>query len=236
MNASWHGDLLRPGGPLVSVLHRFPCVIASIFAVIGVISDSFLDGSFRSSLLRWGSIATAAFILSVLARRIGDQKGHRWMVYSRIVTWVCSSILVTCFFGSWHALSEQSYRSATINDLINQSPQPVVVRGELEAMVSLRPNPLARGRRRDQVSPWQSQLTLAIDQRRVAGGFESIDGTVLVYVDGDLSRVSGNQRCQERHTIFVVQTVAVVAVGPRARDIGRFAVDQFSEPGGLGPL
>ena len=196
LRQSFDGDPLRPGGPLASALHRFPFVIASFFAVIGVISDSFLYESFWSSLLRWGSIAFTAGLLPELVRRVGNPERPRWAAFSRIVTWVCSAILVTCFFGSWHARSEQSFRSATIIPLIDQSPQPVVVRGELEGAVSLRPNPLARGGRRDQVSPWQSQLTLAIDQRRVAGEFEPIDGTVLVYVDGDLSELRPGDRIE----------------------------------------
>lgn len=181
-------DRFRPGESLASIVHRFPFVIVGLFAIIGVLCDASCYESFHSSLLRWGSIAIIAGVLPEIVRRLLGSVPS--------LNWACTAILVVCVSGSLHAWSEHSFRAATVLQLVSPTPQPVVVHGRISKTVSLRQNPLAHSFRRDQVSPWQSQLTVALDQQRGPNGFEPIDGNVLVYVDGDLSALRPGDRLE----------------------------------------
>ncbi|MCO8121721.1 ComEC/Rec2 family competence protein [Stieleria sp. TO1_6] len=161
-------------------LHRFPFVVASSLAILGVVCDALWFESFSSSAWRWSILSALAIALPLSLSVAGLTIGRSWC-------WASSALLWICFFGTLHAWQEQSYRDASVLALVDQPSRPVVVRGTLSRTVSLRPNPLARSRARDQVSPWQSQLTVQLDQIRGQNGFSAIDGAVLVYVDGDLS-------------------------------------------------
>lgn len=186
-------DPLEPGGRLASMIHRFPFIFASFFAVVGVFCDSVWYESFWTSLVRWAVIGVVfgllpEWILHVFqSRALGRSKDYAESRTLQVVTWASNAVLWMCFFGLWHAWSEHVYRGASIIPLVESGEQPIVVRGTLDRTVSLRRNPMSFGGRRDGVSPWQSQLTVALDQRRVGENFEAIEGSILVYVDGDLS-------------------------------------------------
>ncbi|QEG02889.1 ComEC family competence protein [Stieleria maiorica] len=193
--------LLEPGGRLASMLHRFPFVVASGFAALGVVCDAWWYVSLWTSMTRWLSIAAVAGLLPLAIERMlrPSPTGVQWTGVggsARVVRWTCNAVLWMCCFGVLHAWSETSYRGASIRALVDQSDQPIVVRGRLDCTVSLRRNPISYGRRGDGQSPWQSQLTIALDQRRVGDGYEAIDGKVLVYVDGDMSEFRPGDRLE----------------------------------------
>ncbi len=197
MQRDWlHLDLLQPGGRLVSMLHRFPFLIASCFAALGVVCDAWWYASFWTSVTRWLSIAAVAGLLPLVIDHVLRPSRSGAFRLVRAVRWTCTAVLWMCCFGALHAWSETSYRGASIMALVDQSDQPIVVRGRLDRTVSLRRNPVSYGRWGDDQSPWQSQLTVELDQRRGADGYEAIDGKVLVYVDGDLSRFRPGDRLE----------------------------------------
>lgn len=180
-------DLFRPGSQLGSFVHRFPFVIASVFAFLGVLCDSWWYESLQSSVLRWGGIGiTAAMLPTVFCHVFGFKRSVN-PGPARVLTWTSATVLFVSAFGCWHAWSEQSYRDASILAWVDQSSRPVIVRGTLERTVTLRRNPLSFGSRGELISPWQSQLTVAIHQHHDGETFSAIDGIVLVYVDGDQS-------------------------------------------------
>ncbi|MCA9138551.1 MAG: ComEC/Rec2 family competence protein [Planctomycetales bacterium] len=181
------GDLFGSDGRIGSFLHRFPFVIASVLAIVGVLCDSWWYESLQSSALRWGTVGVTAAILPSVHRHFFGIKSSATRDPAHYMVWASAAVLFVCVFGCWHAVCEQSYRRASILELVDQTSQPIIVRGTLDRAVTLRRNPLSFGPRRVSVSPWQSQLTVAIDRRRVQGDFLPIDGLVLVYVDGDLS-------------------------------------------------
>lgn len=183
-----HDDLLRPGSRSSSLVHRFPFVIGSALAVVGVLCDSIWFVSLSTNLFRWAMIAVVAGLLPLLVQVVQRRRRQPPRPQWRGLTWGCNAVLAICVFGSWHAFREATYRNASIVDRLHQPSQPVVVRGKLDRTVSLRRNPLSFGRLRDEVSPWQSQLTVEVHQVRTADGFVPVDGKVLVYVDGDLSQ------------------------------------------------
>ncbi|QDV47985.1 ComEC family competence protein [Stieleria neptunia] len=189
-------DLFAPRGRVASSLHRFPFVIASFFATLGVIGDALWYESFWTSVTRWLWIGMVAGLLPELVHRVFQPSRPGSEGLARAVTWTCNAVLWTCCFGTLHAWSEASFRSASILALVDQSAQPIVVRGTLDRTVSLRRNPVSFGRLGEGESPWQSQLTVNLQQRRVEDGFEAIGGKVLVYVDGDMSELRPGDRME----------------------------------------
>lgn len=162
-----------------SLVHRFPMVLIAVFVAAGIAIDTAWFRSAETSGVIWGSVAFSAIVSILVVAR----SHHQWM--PNVVSTLSLSMIVASAGGAWHAACEDSYRSASVLNFVRESGDPVVVRGELDATVSLRKNPFAR--RGEDVSSWQSQLQLELDSIRIDGLFESISGKVLVYVDGDLS-------------------------------------------------
>ena len=187
---------LKPGSRLNSSLHRFPFVFLCFVAVAGVAADAVFYASLRTSLILWGTVAAIATVVPFVVRAFSRNRSAGSKLIGRVVTWVGNAVLLTCAFGVLHAWSEHHYRSASILSMVERSDQPIVVRGRLKRTVSLRRNPLSFGSGRREVALWQSQLQLAVEQHRTVDGFRDLSGTVLVYVDGDLSELRPGARLE----------------------------------------
>lgn len=173
-------------------------VICAGFASLGILIDAAWFDSLASSGWKWALIASVFLVAIEAFRWIRRRGSGRPSRIDSIGLWVTTAVLLTSVFGLWHARSEHKYRSAILLDWLaqNATPQPVVVRGTLRRPVSLRANPLAASYRQDQVSPWQSQLEVALDQIRGGDRFDGFDGNVLVYVEGDQSHLRTGDRLE----------------------------------------
>lgn len=166
-------------------LHRFPVVLATALAVLGILIDRL---RVDADVTGWISLALASVVVLTLV----DALVVRWSGKTKpVLRWIKTAVVWTCFFGGWNAWHEQAYQSASVLTLLRESDdalgRPVVVRGQLGSTVTVRHNPLAAAWQRDDISPWQSQLILQLKQIRGGEGFAPLNGQVLVFVDGDQS-------------------------------------------------
>lgn len=154
-------------------------MLIAVFLAAGIAINAAWSHSATASYTIWCLVASAAALSLLLMSR------SKYHTASKVIGTAAFTVLFMCVGGVWQASSEKAYQSASVLNFVREDGDPVVVRGSLDATVSLRRNPFSR--RGEGVSPWQSQLQLGLESIRLDGTFEPLSGKVLVYVDGDLS-------------------------------------------------
>lgn len=164
-----------------------------VFAVTGILIDRSVFAVARfgihSNLLCWGGLSIAALLAVEFSIRYMDSVDSK---KAKRLRCIASAVGVLSLFASWHAISEQSYRSASIHRLIGDDAVPVIVQGELSERVTLRSN----GESIDSPDSFLSELIVAIDTHRVDGVNQAVTGSVLVSADGDLSHYHPGDRLE----------------------------------------
>ncbi|MCC9600877.1 ComEC/Rec2 family competence protein [Stieleria sp. JC731] len=171
----FHFDLLW--SPCES-LHRYPALVVLVLAITGILLDRATFWSLPTSLVRWGCLVLAVIVVVEVTRRHIARPSAR-----QTLRYLASAIGVIGLFATWHAFLEQQYRSASILKLLDREAYPVIVQGTLDGRVVLRSRP-GFG---NQAMTYTSELMIDVDRYRNSEQLVSIDGRVLVRVDGDLS-------------------------------------------------
>ncbi|MCD0463112.1 ComEC/Rec2 family competence protein [Roseiconus lacunae] len=156
-------------------LHRYPALIFTVVAVLGILLDWATFRSLNTSLLIWGGIATASWLTSEI---VGPRQARPVRLSA-----VTSGLAVLCLFACWHAFLEHRYRSATIGRLLQSEAIPVIVRGKLAERVTLR----LSHHTRDAIATYNSELVVRVDSFRQHDRWSPCDGKVLVTTEGDHS-------------------------------------------------
>lgn len=153
------------------VMHRQPLLLVVVVAVIGIVIDSAVNVSFWL----WVGLTLLFLALYVLASRIRSPR--RW---STAVVLLMGLPIA----GLWHNVRQQRYDAAAIGPFVVAQPQPTIIQGIVDRPVVLQRHPMAdQSWRRDQ-SPWQTQLEVRLQRIRSGLTWQSVDGRVLVTVDG----------------------------------------------------
>ncbi|MEM0925120.1 MAG: ComEC/Rec2 family competence protein, partial [Planctomycetota bacterium] len=171
----------------------------SSLAASGVLLDHFLATSigeaasvehrFLLSLRVWLVVISItpllAFIGWLTYRRIGSKTSMPRLTPTH---WLCATNLVGCIcvFAIWHAYGDFRYGSTQILRQIGDEQQPIILRGVLDATVTLRPS-LMPGRTDEDGTTMESQLTIKLQAVREGKQWTPSSGRLLVYVDGDQS-------------------------------------------------
>ena len=160
-----HGDLLG----------RYPVLLLAGSAAFGIASDAvvtYISGSPQPAF------GCCLLVIATLGFAIGTRMRSAAVI-----------VVFGCIASIWHSAWNLKAVDADILRIIDTAAEPVVVEGSVLKPIVLQPHPLAEtGAWRGQ-SRWQSQFPIAIESIRIGRQLSSCTGNVLVFVDGDLSRL-----------------------------------------------
>src|SRR6056297_1604196 len=166
-------------------LHRFPLVILSAAACVGILLDQLgtpTAAAWWTSLGLLG-LATAAFALGPQA--VGSPPHHR----SAPPTIAVILLIIPCY-GLRHRSVARSYQAAPIRQLAGETVQPAIVRAVIDRPPVLRRHPLSTQRRLRGQSELQTQFEARTTAFRSGVAFVPTGGRVLVTVDEPLTDLS----------------------------------------------
>lgn len=155
-----------------SLVHRQPLLLFAAAAVTGIVTDSVLD----VSRLFWGLLTIALIVAGLILSRC-CRVDRSWTSTAIVLAFVPLAAL-------WHQVHRQRYDSGTIQQFLVSESAPVILDGVVDRPAVLRRQPLADQSWRRDRSAWQTQLEVRVDQIRRLVDWQSIDGRVLVMVDG----------------------------------------------------
>lgn len=191
-------ELFFGGGPIATNLsqwsQRQPMTFLLIAVVVGVLADSMLPQAAAPSS---SQIANTGSTIDSVAWRIWFWSG--WIVglgsliffggkhCSQTTLATATLLMVGSFGGGNHCWQSHRYDAASILRRIDAQPQPAIVRGKMDGVAQLRRHPFASQRQRENLSPWQTTLTVSLTQIRSGVDFHPIDGRLQVIVNGNLT-------------------------------------------------
>ena len=124
----------------------------------------------------WWILVTVLLIGLFVALAIG-KADKRWVTITIL-------FMIVPLAAVWHSTNQQRYDAESIRQFVSEDARPSIVEGVVDRPAVLKRHPLAdRSWRRDQ-SPWQTQLEVRLEQMQTGLDWISVDGRVLVSVDG----------------------------------------------------
>lgn len=183
-------ELFFRNGSIATIVAQWsrqqPMTFLLAAVVSGVIADSILQQSVPI-ISTLNSVAARAWLWGVLVAGLGSMialGGKRW---SQTSLAVATLTMMACCGAGNHCWQSYRYDSASILRLIDDQSQPAIVRGEMDSVPQLRRHPFATQRQQENLSPWQTKLTLSLSHVRAGDAFRPVDGRLQVIVNGNLT-------------------------------------------------
>lgn len=164
------------------LVHQQPLLFLAVAAIVGVLIDSSFGPPSGIKAAVWIGLLITCVGVILLSRRT-----------SHTVASLATVTLVMAFAALDHLYQDRSYQSASILSIITDRSQPAILEGLVKKPPLLRRHPLADQRVQRDQSPWQTQIEISITRLKIGRDFQSVDGRLLLVIDGRCDNLSPGQ-------------------------------------------